>query len=1048
MVLLLVVGGLYSATMGLPGPIGGGSGGTGSATLPHASSARSPDLASGALAAGPSGVSSVYLQQGASISQEDENFGEQFASLSASFTLPGGPGSIGYSLNGVTQTGDWAQAIVADNWPLPPPPCGGPPGFVFLYGVWASNGTLVSPGYVCPTNQTAPASGDSISLTLALDCAAGGSNSICFTFADLTQGTSFTVNATQPTSGASTFQNLASGATSDGNGFFTGPMTEEVAGPMATSCQSFPAPAAASYYISGSDSAQNPISISQVTLWAEESASSGTCFSGNSGAVDVASVPVTVFDSVPAASFGGPFVQAGQNWTATGGTPATWRFETNVNALAFSVSLSRQTSDPGQPVQVTGSASGGSHPYSYRWMVNGTPSAATTASWSFTPSGSGTYNISGYAVDAQSNDALGWANLTVGASLSVGAPTATPPSVDVGAMVTFQSGPVTGGDAPFTYTWNSLPSSCPSQNSSSITCRPHTSGTYSISVTVQDVLGSSNTSPVLSFTVQGVINVGASASPSSIDVGQNVTFSSSASGGAGGYTFDWTGLPGSCPTPAVTQDVNCTDVTNSGTFTVTVTIMDSNFGQGQGRFQFRVYTDPFAQTPVVSKSALDANTVVTVEVTVGGGTQSYRYAWGGLPPGSGCTSVTNLVHCNATVAGSYSVWLTITDSNGLSANSTAVPILVHPALIVATPRDLSGALDIGQYANFSVLVSGGAPPYTVTWEGLPKCTVGQNQTTISCLIGNATATIYVVASDATGNSVRGHSLLFQAGPPPVIQSFTVDPTSGKYPTNFTFTANVTGGTPPLKYSYSSLPPGCSAPNGPSFHCTPPGGNWTVWLNVTDKVGYEVNASVHLTVSTPNVPGPPIASFSVSPTSVAVGGTVTFSVQLGNLTQANIQISSLRFDYQNLPTGCGSINSSTLTCNPSIPGTYNVTVYVIDSATGVTSKRTASLIVGDTLPTGSSTPPRTFFGLPLAWAALVLAIVFLAIVALILLYRYQREQRARQRPVSPYEYPTGAGEVAGGAAAGPTAEAPVEAPPDVPETRPPMPEPPSSDVYEP
>ncbi|MGC2034361.1 MAG: hypothetical protein WA761_02810, partial [Thermoplasmata archaeon] len=71
--------------------------------------------------------------------------------------------------------------------------------------------------------------------------------------------------------------------------------------------------------------------------------------------------------------------------------------------------------------------------------------------------------------------------------------------------------------------------------------------------------------------------------------------------------------------------------------------------------------------------------------------------------------------------------------------------------------------------------------------------------------------------------------------------------------------------------------------------------------------------------------------------------------------------------------------------------------------------------------------------------------FLAIVALILLYRYQREQRARQRPVSPYEYPAGAGEVA---AAGPSVEEPAEAPREPPESRPPMPEPPSSDVYEP
>ncbi|MDI6806010.1 MAG: PKD domain-containing protein [Candidatus Bathyarchaeia archaeon] len=48
----------------------------------------------------------------------------------------------------------------------------------------------------------------------------------------------------------------------------------------------------------------------------------------------------------------------------------------------------------GQSVSLTGSVSGGASPYTYQWCVNGTAiSGATSSSWTFTPTSSGTYEI-------------------------------------------------------------------------------------------------------------------------------------------------------------------------------------------------------------------------------------------------------------------------------------------------------------------------------------------------------------------------------------------------------------------------------------------------------------------------------------------------------------------------------------------------------------------------------------------------------------------------------------------------------------------------------
>lgn len=61
---------------------------------------------------------------------------------------------------------------------------------------------------------------------------------------------------------------------------------------------------------------------------------------------------------------------------------------------------------------------------------------------------------------------------------------------------------VTGGEGPYSYVWAGLPSSCPSQDSQTISCTVNQAGTYAVTVTVSDFFGNHSVA-YLNFTVAG-----------------------------------------------------------------------------------------------------------------------------------------------------------------------------------------------------------------------------------------------------------------------------------------------------------------------------------------------------------------------------------------------------------------------------------------------------------------------------------------------------------------------------------------------------------------
>ena len=153
---------------------------------------------------------------------------------------------------------------------------------------------------------------------------------------------------------------------------------------------------------------------------------------------------------------------------------------------------------------------------------------------------------------------------------------ASRPSADVGQMTSFQGGAVSGGQPPYTYSWQGLPTVCGGNTTSLVDCTFTAPSHLEISLIVSDSLGQMSASAVLDYTVYAdptfLSYPSASADP--VSVGNPVTFSANVSGGSGGFTFGWRGLPAGCASidaPSLT----CSP-TQSGTFDVSLRLNDSN----------------------------------------------------------------------------------------------------------------------------------------------------------------------------------------------------------------------------------------------------------------------------------------------------------------------------------------------------------------------------------------------------------------------------------------------------------------------------------------
>ena len=174
---------------------------------------------------------------------------------------------------------------------------------------------------------------------------------------------------------------------------------------------------------------------------------------------------------------------------------------------SVAVTPSSVVMDVGQSQPFNSTVSGGLSPYSYQWVLNDTPvSGATYPTWAFTPSSSGSYNIYLNVTDnvgftAESNIAY----ITVNPLLFV---SVSPASVvmDVGQSQLFNS-TFSGGTSPYSCQWvlgkekPPLLVLVPGATNATWAFTPSSTGSYTVSVLVNDSVGMQSSSNTVAVAV-------------------------------------------------------------------------------------------------------------------------------------------------------------------------------------------------------------------------------------------------------------------------------------------------------------------------------------------------------------------------------------------------------------------------------------------------------------------------------------------------------------------------------------------------------------------
>ena len=488
---------------------------------------------------------------------------------------------------------------------------------------------------------------------------------------------------------------------------------------------------------------------------------------------------------------------------------------------------------------------------------------------------------------------------------------------------------ITGGNSPYTYSWNTVPAQ------TTATATSLAQGTYSVSIT--DGIGCVAQTTV-TITQPTPIALASSVTNVSCFNGSNGSIAITPSGGTPGYTYSWA--------PGGQTGATAIGLT-AGVYTVTV--RDSKNCQTTGTYTV-------TQPPVLTSTVTPTNVSCfggsngSASSTVAGGTSPYTYNWSG----SGSTSP----NVSGLTAGNYT--LTITDN--LNCVVTATLAITQPTALLVSTTSTNETCDYLNNGTATAVVSGGTTPYTYSWA--PG---GQTTISISALASN---TYTLTATDALGCNNTAFAIITE--PTVLVANLSSQTNVSCFGgNNGAAAAAGSGGTP--NYTYNWMPGNINGASATGLIA----GTYT--LTVTDNNTCTATNSVTitqpaaaLTVTSTTINVSCSGGGNGSITAIPAGGTPNYSYLWNPNGQTSATASGLSSGTYtvNVTDNLGCTTSATYTVTePLILATVltpsNISCFggsdggITSAVSGGTSPYTYSWSAGGTNPTISGLPIGTY-----------------------------------------------------------------------------------------
>lgn len=531
------------------------------------------------------------------------------------------------------------------------------------------------------------------------------------------------------------------------------------------------------------------------------SSTDATCNAGADGTADVSAVGGTPnytyqIGTQPVQTTGSFTGLAAGNYVATvtdvnGCTDTVQVTITEPTAITFTTDSTLTNCNGGADGTAIVVATGGTGTLTYLWDANAVSQTTDTA----TALAAGTYNIT--ITDANS-------------CFTTGAVTVNEPPLIVldsltfdvscnGAMDGSAKVLVQGGTGPFTYAWSA---NANGQITDSIVGL--SGGTYSVTVT--DANGCTDNISMYIDEASAIV-LTTSMTQATCNGFNDGSATVSATGGVGGYTYQWS-------VSANSQVTATASMISTGTHFVTVTD-----AAGCTAVISETVTAPTSMTlSTISNSpstSCSYNTDGTAVVTPSGGSGGYSYMWnqGSNPTDSAVIGLP---------AGTS--YVTVTDVNGCQETDSVV--IAGPAPVVANPTAIAISCNGADDGNITLAPIGGTGAYSFSWS---------NTATTQDIAGLSAGTYIVTITDGNGCMFSDSAIIVE--PDTLQTTATMTPVSCLGGNDGTATALPLGGQSPYTYNWSS-----SSTDSTATILT--AGTYT--LTVTDAAGCTDTASIVVT----------------------------------------------------------------------------------------------------------------------------------------------------------------------------------------------------------